>query len=212
MTKTYEGGYMKKTILVFLGLSLLVFSSANAQFLGQLSTAQSPGPGNSFVGGYFGIYEDVFSFFGQYRYGFANYLDGAIKLGFINISGSDDHAGIVLGADLKYQLLDAVLGDPFDLAVGGGTEFTTVEDFTIFSLGGNLVGSYPFEMSNGKHISPYARLNLRMQREENGKSDTDFKAGLNLGTEVEVSQAWNIIGEFFIEDQIGFVIGFNLEI
>ena len=216
MAKTYEGGKMQKKLFSAVGLFVVLFlvSSSQAQFLGQLSTAQSPGPGNSFLGGYFGIYEDAFSFFGQYRYGFANYLDGAIKLGVINVDvrNSGDKAGLLLGGDIKYQLLDAVLGDPFDLAIGGGTEFTAVEDLTIFSLGGNLVGSYPFEMRNGRHISPYARFNLRMQRAGNGDTETDLKAGLNLGTQLELSQSWYLLGEFFIEDQIGFVLGFNYKL
>ncbi|OGC89127.1 MAG: hypothetical protein A2142_02130 [candidate division Zixibacteria bacterium RBG_16_48_11] len=217
MAKTYEGGKMQKKLFSAVGLFVVLFlvSSSQAQFLGQLSTAQSPGPGNSLLGGYFGIYEDAFSFFGQYRYGFANYLDGAIKLGVINVDvrNSGDKAGLLLGGDIKYQLLDAVLGDPFDLAIGGGTEFTAVEDLTIFSLGGNLVGSYPFEMRNGKHISPYARFNLRMQRREvNTNTETDLKAGLNLGTQLELGQSWNLLGEFFIEDQIGFVLGFNYKL
>src|SRR3990170_7500801 len=107
MAKTYEGGKMQKKLFSAVGLFVVLFlvSSSQAQFLGQLSTAQSPGPGNSLLGGYFGIYEDAFSFFGQYRYGFANYLDGAIKLGFINADvGPGDEAGLLVGGDLKYQL------------------------------------------------------------------------------------------------------------
>lgn len=214
---------MKKVLAVAVGLvfGLLSVTALQAQFLGQLSTAQSPGPGNSVLGGYFGIYEYAFSFFGQYRYGFANYLDGAIKLGFVSIDvpKSDNKAGILLGGDIKYQLLDAALGDPFDFAIGGGAEFAAVEDFTIFSLGGNLVGSYPFEMRNGKHISPYGRFNMRMQREEvdlgpplGDQSDTDLKIGLNLGTQLEITHSWNLIGEFFIEDNLGFVFGFNYKL
>ncbi len=55
---------MRKSFLaVGLVAVLLLTSVSQAQFLGQLSTAQSPGPGNSVVGGYFGIYEDAFAFF-----------------------------------------------------------------------------------------------------------------------------------------------------
>src|SRR4030067_2137524 len=100
---------MRKSFVAVGFLAVLLLASVSqAQFLGQLSTAQSPGPGNSVAGGYFGIYEDAFAFFGQYRYGFANYLDGAVKLGFINADvGPGDEAGLLVGGDLKYQLLDA---------------------------------------------------------------------------------------------------------
>jgi hypothetical protein len=206
-----------KTVLTLtLVLFLAVCVTSQAQFLGQLSTAQSPGPGKSMVGGYFGIYEDAFSFFGQYRYGFANYFDGAIKAGFISVdAGGNSEAGLLLGGDLKYQVLDAVLGDPFDLAFGGLAEFALVDPLTILSLGGYVLGSYPFEMRNGRHVSPYGRFNMRMQREEvdlgpfGDVSNTDLEIGLNLGTHVELTPAWGLIGEFFIEDQIGFVMGFD---
>src|SRR4030067_3009225 len=213
MHKTYEGGRMRpKTVLALtLVVFLAVCVTSQAECLGQLSTAQSPGPGNSFLGGYFGIYEDAFSFFGQYRYGFANYLDGAFKLGVISVDGpkGSNEAGLLLGGDLKYQLLDATLGDPFDLAVGGMTEFTVVDQFNVFSLGGSVIGSYPFEMRNGRHISPYSRFNLRMQRVGNGNSDTDLEIELDLGTQIELSSEWSLIGEFIIEDNLGFIFGFN---
>ena len=194
---------MRKSFLAVGFLAVLLLTSVSqAQFLGQLSTAQSPGPGKSVAGGYFGVYEDAFAFFGQYRYGFANYLDGAIKAGVISLDApGGNSAGLLLGADLKYQLLDATLGDPFDLAVGGMTEFAAVEDFTIFSLGGSVIGSYPFEMRNGRHISPYSRFNMRMQRVGNGDSKTDL--------EIELSRDWSLIGEFLIEDNLGFIFGFN---
>ncbi len=202
---------MKKSLLaVGLVAVMVFFSVSQAQFLGQLSTAQSPGPGNSVAGGYFGIYENAFSFFGQFRYGFANYLDGAVKVGFINIdAGPDDQAGLLLGGDLKYQLLDATLGDPFDLAIGGMTEFAVVSDFNTFSLGGTVIGSYPFEMRNGRHISPYGRFNMRMQRVSNGFSDTDLEIEVDLGSQIELSADWSLIGEFIIWDDIGFLLGFN---
>jgi hypothetical protein len=203
---------MMKKSLIAVGFVVVTvfFSVSQAQFLGQLSTAQSPGPGNSVAGGYFGIYENAFSFFGQFRYGFANYLDGAVKVGFINIdAGPDDQAGLLLGGDLKYQLLDAALGDPFDLAVGGMTEFAVVSDFNTFSLGGSVIGSYPFEMRTGRHISPYGRFNMRMQRVSNGVSDTDLEIEVDLGTQVELSSDWSLIGEFIIWDDIGFLLGFN---
>ena len=209
---------MKRTItLAAVAALFLSFAQVcQAQFLGQLSTAKSPGAGNSRAGGYFGVYEDAFAFFGQFRYGFANYLDGAVKLGYVSLSNGVDEGGLLIGGDIKYQILDAVLGDPIDLAIGGGTEFMTVEDFSIFSLGGNVVASHSFAMKNQRSVTPYGRFNMRMQRESvdlpspaGTVSDTDLQVGLNVGTELELAPDWSIIGEFFIEDWIGFAFGFN---
>jgi len=89
------------------------------------------------------------------------------------------------------------------------TEFAAVEDLNVFTLGGSVIGSYPFEMRNGRHISPYGRFNLRMQRVGNGNSETDLEIELDLGTQVELSSDWSLIGEFIIWDDIGFILGFN---
>jgi hypothetical protein len=200
-----------------LGL-LLLASSVEAQFSGQLSTARTLPIGKYDLGGCFGVYEDAFAFFGQFRGGAADHLDLGMKLGVISESGGPnfpgDNTGVLLGGDLKYQLLNARSKDPFDLSIGIGLEFSAVTDFNIFSFGANFIGSYDFDLSEGRVISPYARLNLRGQREHRdlgfpwgGVSDTDFKVGLNPGASLKVANNLQIIGEFQFDDNFGFIGG-----
>ena len=204
-------------ILAALGLFLSV-SGAQAQFTGQLSTARTLPAGQYDLGGYFGVYEDAFAFFGQFRGGAANNLDLGLKLGIINFSSgghlAESSTGVLLGGDMKYQILNARSKDPFDLSIGMGLEFSAVSHFNIFSFGANFIGSYDFDLSEGRVISPYARLSLRGQREHwdfdfprESITDNDFKAGLNPGASLKVSPNLQIIAEFQFDTKFGFLGG-----
>lgn len=204
-------------MLAALGL-LLSVSVAQAQFTGQLSTARTLPTGQYDLGGYFGVYEDAFAFFGQFRGGVAQDFDMGLKLGVINEAASShfpgDNTGVLLGGDLKYQLLRAMAKDPFDLSIGLGLEFSAVSHYNIFSFGANFIGSYDFDLSGGRVISPYARLNLRGQREHldlgfpfEGVTDNDFKVGLNAGASLKVSNSLQILGELQFDEFFGFIGG-----
>jgi len=197
-----------------LGL-LLLASSVEAQFSGQLSTARTLPTGKYDLGGYFGVYDGAFAFFGQFRGGVSQDFDLGMKLGVINIDPGS-RTGVILSGDLKYQILDVRAKDPFDLSIGAGLEFFSVSDFNTFSFGANFIGSYDFDLSKGRVISPYGRLNLRGQREHTdfgpwwmGEShtDTDFHAGLNPGVSLKVSNNLQIIGELQFDDNFGFIGG-----
>ncbi len=201
-------------ILAALGLFLSV-SAAQAQFTGQLSTARTLPIGKYDLGGYFGVYDGAFAFFGQFRGGVSQDFDLGMKLGVINIDPGS-RTGVILGGDLKYQILDVRAKDPFDLSIGAGLEFFSVSDFNTFSFGANFIGSYDFELSKGRVISPYGRLNFRGQREhtefgqwwlEASHTETDFHAGLNPGVSLKISDYLQIIGEFQFDQHFGFIGG-----
>ncbi len=209
---------MKKLRIVILITLSLIFSvtSAQAQFLGQLSTARTLPVGSYDLGGYFGVYEDAFAFFGQFRGGVADYFDLGMKLGVISFDPGfgESSQGIILGGDFKYQLLDANLKDPFDLSIGAGLEFFSLSDFNTFSFGANFCGSKDFPLAKGRVITPYGRLNLRGQREHfdagsrwNDHAGTDFKVGLNPGVSLKVSNNFQILGELQFDDNFGFIGG-----
>ncbi|MDH4223396.1 MAG: hypothetical protein OEV55_07655, partial [candidate division Zixibacteria bacterium] len=139
-------GNFRIAVLLFVSL-LFLTSPIQAQFLGHLSTARTVPVGGYDLGGYFGVYEDAFAFFGQFRGGVAEYLDLGVKLGMISLDfAGEGSEGIILGGDFKYQLFDANLekssgGFPLDLSIGAGLEFFSVTDFNVFSFGANFCGS-----------------------------------------------------------------------
>jgi hypothetical protein len=207
------------TVVILAALGLLFsVSGAQAQFTGQLSTARTLSPGQYDFGGYFGVYEDAFAFFGQFRGGVAQDFDLGLKLGVINEAASThfpgDNTGVLLAGDMKYQLLRAMAKDPFDLSIGLGLEFSAVSHYNIFSFGANFIGSYDFDLSGGRVISPYARLNLRGERVHldlgypfEGVTDNDFQVGLNAGASLKVSSNLQILGELQFDEFFGFIGG-----
>ncbi len=206
---------MKKVSLGLVLILLVGFATVSqAQFLGQLSTARTTSIGGSLVGGYVGVQDNVFSVFGQYRYGFAKFFDGGVKFGFIDLS---DETGLVLGGDLKYQILEDPFTAPFDLALSGSVEFAATDSRNIFSIGGNVIGSKTFKLRTGRSIAPYGKINLRAQRDEvdlpppfiGSVSDTDFKMGGYFGTDFEVANSFHLLGEFVFDDEFGFIFGVN---
>ncbi|EQB63463.1 MAG: hypothetical protein RBG1_1C00001G1042 [candidate division Zixibacteria bacterium RBG-1] len=205
---------MKKVSLgLFLVLALVFASVSQAQFLGQVSTARTVSPGGSLVGGYIGVQDELLALFGQYRYGFAKYFDGGVKFGFIDLS---DETGLVLGGDVKYQILEDPFTAPFDLALSGSVEFAATDPVTVLSFGGNVIGSKDFKLRTGRTISPYGKINLRAERVEVDQpppfanvSDTDFEMGGYFGADFEVANSFHLLGEFVFDNEFGFIFGVN---
>lgn len=206
---------MKKVSLgLFLVLSLVFASVSQAQFLGQVSTARTVSPGGSMVGGYIGFQDELIALFGQYRYGFAKYFDGGVKFGFIDYF---DETGLVLGGDLKYQILQDPFTAPLDLALSGSVEFAATDPVTVLSFGGNVIGSKDFKLNTGRTISPYGKINLRAERVEvdlpppasGNASDTDLEIGGYFGADFEVANSFHLLGEFVFDNEFGFIFGVN---
>jgi len=211
---------MKKMIAFFVVIFLVLTFNCWAQFSGQLSTAKTVKEGGLLGGGYFGVYEDAFSIFGQMRYGFMADFDGGIKLGLLNLDPGggfgESKTGIILAGDAKYQLLKREAKDPVDCSFGLGMEYLSISDYSIFSFGGNLIGSYDFVLESKKVITPYGRLNLRAQRAEvtiaGLEGDTDFKVAFCLGTEIQLTPELSMIAELQIDDNVGIIGGVSYNI
>ena len=168
---------MKRTLLWTLTAVLMLTVAGHAENFGStfgaLTTAQAVGRGETFLGGRVGVAEAT-SIVGSLTRGLSDIADGRFKAGFI-----DDElfkTELILGADLKWQVWnvlnvapDAETRPPFDLAIGPFVEWVSfdfddnliLESQTVFQIGGQVVGSYPFHLQNGALVSPYGRLNVR---------------------------------------------------
>ncbi|MCJ7577251.1 MAG: hypothetical protein MUO91_02240 [candidate division Zixibacteria bacterium] len=213
--------------IVVIGIIILLSAfSASAQFLGQLSTAQTLPKGETMLGAYLGIYDDAFSLFGQLRHGMVRYLDFGLKVGILNLDPGygEGKTGLVFGGDVKYWFMERKANDPLDLSLGGGMEFLKIADYSLFALGGNAIASYEIEYGRQKSVTPYGRLNLRWERasfkrslrlwgwEEGDWTDDEMDVALSLGADLKLSPDFSIIGELEIEDNVGFVAGVNYKI
>jgi hypothetical protein len=214
--------------MIVIGIIIMLSTfSASAQFLGQLSTAQTLHKGETMAGAYLGIYDDAFSVFGQLRHGIVRYLDLGFKMGMLNLDPGygEDNTGLVFGGDLKYWFMERKSGDPLDLSLGGGMEFLKISDYSLFALGGNVIASYEFEYGRHKSVTPYGRMNLRWERASFARSwrwmwgvergdwtHDDMDVALSLGADLKLSQDFDLVGELEIDDNVGFVIGVNYKI
>jgi hypothetical protein len=213
-----------RNIFVVIIVIFLSVSSASAQFLGQLSPAPTLQRGDALLGAYLGVYEDAFSVFGQFRYGIARYFDLGFKMGMIDLNPGygESNTGLTIGGDVKYWFMEQRAGDPLDVSVGGGTEYLSISDYSLFSLGGNVIASYQIRYYEGKSVTPYGRLNIRWERqsfkksgrwfwgwEGENRSDNDMDVALAFGAELKLSSDLFLVGELEIDDNVGFVGGVN---
>ncbi len=215
---------MIRRFLISIGLVLFSISSGSAQFLGQLTAAPTLNKGDGLLGAYLGVYDNAFSVFGQFRYGMVKYVDLGLKMGMINSDPGygESNSGLILGGDIKYWFMEKHSGDPLDISFGIGTEYLGISDFSVFSLGGNVIASYPIDYNEAKRVSPYGRLNVRWERANfdkptiefggltsDGSSDSDMDVALAIGADLKLSEILNLIGELEIDDNVGFVAGVN---
>jgi hypothetical protein len=174
--------------------------SAEAQILGGLTSASVEEVGASKVGGYLGITGDFTGIMGQFRYGVASSFDLGAKIAYVDIS---DPAGssFALSADGKIQLLDVFLQDPVDLALGPDVTFFKVHDVTNWYFGGFVILSKEFALSNGKPLTPYGRVGMRLHRSEfAGAATSDLDTGIMVGIEYGIGGYTALLGELMIED------------
>jgi hypothetical protein len=206
---------MKKLLLASLSILMLAgtatyASDALGSGFGSLSTAQTIGMGRGYFGGGVGI-ADATSAFGSFTYGLSAHTDGRLKLGVID--NSNVNASLFLGADFKYQFVDANSNGPFDMAAGAFTEYYNQSGFSDFTLGGQYLGSYPFKMTNGTTLVPYGRFNMRLERKSFDSplidSKTDLQFGLNGGVQWQVNQDINLYGEFQLDGNDGIFFGID---
>lgn len=202
-----------KRITLAISFSILIYGTALAQFSGQLSTPRTMDNGASLGGIYAGIYDDAIGVLGQYRYGVGGYTDIGFKLGLLDLDGRNSDAAIDFAFDVKYQVMEMKMRDPFELSVDGAVEFLFAEDLNIVSFGFAPIGSYIVQLKNGRTLEPYGRLQMRVERWDfDGGDDTDFQLGFNMGTAFELSGSTRVLGELQFDDQFGFFFGAEFEL
>jgi hypothetical protein len=184
------------TLIIMLG----IVPAADAQLLGQMSTASVEEVGARKLGGYVGLTGDFVSLTGQFRYGIASSFDMGAKAAFVDFNDNGG-SSVAFNADAKIQLLDVFLHDPVDLSMGPDVTYFKASDVTNWYFGGFVMISKEFYLGNGKPLSPYARLGVRMHRLSSSLGDSDdLDAGFAGGVEYSISGYTQIYGEIVIED------------
>lgn len=196
-----------------LGLVLAQAPAAGAQLLGGLSAAAVETPGAQKIGGFVGITDDFVSLAGMARIGIASSFDLGAKVAFLDFK-SPLGSSLGLNADGKIQILDVFLHDPFDLSVGPEVTYFRINDVTNWYFGAYVSGSKEFILDNGRGITPYGRIGMRLHRVESDLlSDNELNTGVGAGVAYEISGYTSIWGELTIEDAgTGVLFGFLYEL
>ena len=187
--------------------------TSEAQLLGAMATASVEEVGSQRVGGYVGVTGDFVSLAAIYRLGVASSFDFGFKAAFVDFQ-SPNGSSLAMNVDAKIQVLDVFLHDPVDLSIGPEVTFFKSQDVTNWYIGGFISASKEFKLSNGKPLTPYGRVGLRMHRYESGLVNSDeFDTGLIGGMEYGVSGYTSLYGEIVLEDSgTGLHVGFQYQL
>jgi hypothetical protein len=208
--------FVSALVVLFLMSGSTYAIDAVGSVFGSLSTAKALGQGRGNLGGGVGI-ADATSFFGLFSYGLSDYTDFRLKAGMYDWGDNVD-AELSFGADFKYQVWDlqAPTGNcPFDMAIGGFLEYLSGDGGSVLELGGAGIGSYGFIMSNNQVITPYGRVNIRLERVSvdlphgGDDSESNIKFGLNAGVSWQPTNTLSVFGEFQIDGNDGLFLGID---
>ena len=204
-------------MLIALGASPAFGESGFGSFFGCLTTAKPIGMGHGSFQGSVGI-ADLTSFAGGFRYGFSDYTQGRIQIGMADADGAD--ASLIIGADFLYQFWNVdpkaeENSHPFDMGFQGIFEYGDFDYVSALLFGGGLVGSYPFVMKNGSTLTPYARVNIRLEKlsydyDIPGIDDNSIEFGLNGGVHYQFTQSLGGYAEFQVGGNDGLLLGIEL--
>ena len=227
-----KGKDMKMKKLILLTVFLLVAMAGSSVMadvgsaFGTQATAQSIGQRVGYFGLGVGV-ADFTSVVGTFDYGLSKYTTGRLKLGFTDDGDNTDMA-LALGAEVRWQLWQAggVNNRPVDLAIGPMIEYfkfswdvgTANADLSVFQFGGFVMGSHGFVTSGGNVVTPYAKLNVRLEDTKVSitgfpdASESDLRVGLGTGVAYQLTNTMNLYGEFQFDGNNGFFAGVDFKV
>jgi hypothetical protein len=101
-------------------------------------------------------------------------------------------------------------------------EYVSGDFISVLQLGGFALGSYPFVLSNGSTLSPYGRLNLRMENLSVDwpggtppgldDSESNLEFGLHAGVAWKFGSTATAYGEFQLDGNDGLFLGLDFNV
>ena len=216
-----------KKVIVLISVLMVVAVGNNASAgafgssFGTLTTAKSIGLANGSVGLGIGV-ADQTSCVGVFRYGLSTYTDFRLKVGLVD--DNDVNTKPTFGADFMYQILNYSQNGTtaFDLAFGGFAEYVDFDIASALQVGAQILGSCPIALQGGTTLSPYGRMNIRVEKstwqeknknnEIGEKSESNLKFGLNFGVCWDVSKDIGLYGEFQFDGNDGVFFGVDYRV
>ncbi len=126
----------------------------------EFTTAESLDPGMTQTGVHFSLGEHFKSYYPEVRYGLGGMMEIGIKAGATsNTVNTRNELGVLVGADLKYQLVKQTDGIPIDLAVDVGLDNTIINSRNASELTFATIVSRSYPLTDrGYAFIPYGGL------------------------------------------------------
>lgn len=157
---------MKKIFTVIFIISAIVMlpagraSAFRAFTENEFMTAESLDPGMTQVGINYSLGEHYVSYYPEIRYGLGALMELGVRFGATSARlGSGENIGLLVGADLKYQLAKETEGIPIDLSVDLGLDNTIISNRNASELTFATIASKSIPLTDrGYKIIPYGGL------------------------------------------------------
>lgn len=185
-----------KRIIAVAALVLLMLSARSAgadsfETLNQneFTTAESMDAGMTQAGVHFTLGESYRSYYPSFRFGLGALAEIGVKVGASTIdTGPEDKAAVLVGADVKYQLVKQAEGIPVDMAIDLGFDSHVFSGKNVSEVSFSTIFSRSFPLTErGYKVTPYGGIELSaLYGSYMSDNETDFYAF--VGAEWKLSQ------------------------
>ncbi len=193
---------MKKIVSLSIGVMMILLATqAGAQThfsQNEFNTAESLDPGMTQTGIQFTIGDHYKSYYPEVRYGLGAMMEIGAKFGAASASvpGSSDKLGVLVGVDLKYQLVKETEGIPIDLSVDVGLDNTIINSKNASEGKFSTIVSKSFPLTDrGYKFIPYGGLGMASLGGSLPQEDKVTSLFVFGGIEWKISQKFMLLVE-----------------
>ena len=151
-------------VLVLLLLSARSAGAVTFETLNQneFMTAESIDAGMTQAGVHFTLGEGYRSYYPTFRFGLGAMAEAGVKIGASTIdTGPEDKAAVLLGADIKYQLVKQTEEIPVDMAIDLGFDTHLISGKNVSEVSFSTIFSRSFPLTErGYKLTPYGGIEL----------------------------------------------------
>ena len=192
---------MKKIFSVIIGVVLMLSAGqagADVHFTqNEFMTAESVDAGMTQTSIHFTVGSDFKSFYPEIRYGLGGLFEVGVKFGATtDIGGSGGANALLVGADLKYQLIKQTEGVPVDMAVDLGFDNDIIGDKSVSEVKFSTIFSRGFSlMDRGYKLIPYGGLQVSALYGSSSYMKNETNYYVFGGVEWKISQKFMVLVE-----------------
>jgi hypothetical protein len=193
---------MKKICIVLTVIILMLLPAGHAlAFIhftqNEFTTAESLDPGMTQTGVHFTRGEHYESYYPEIRYGLGALAEVGVKFGATSADfGPENKLGVLLGVDLKYQIIKETEGIPLDMAVDLGFDNTIINSRNASEITFATIFSRGFPLTErGYKFVPYGGMEMSAVY-GSAVPENDTSVYLFAGLEWKLTEKFMLLLEF----------------